>query len=99
MGWRKEKSALTPRQLAVEKILTELSELPVGHSRLYRDLVNDGFGGMVVKRHAKHTLVFQRTGSRERSRWADGPDQAREEIKAYINTGKLHEPDYKVKGW
>jgi hypothetical protein len=99
MSWRrKEKPSLTLRQLAVENILTELSELPVGSSRVYRDLANDGFGGLLVKRISAHTLVFQRTGYIARSRWADGPNQAREEIRAYVNTGKLNEPD-KIKGW
>jgi hypothetical protein len=99
MSWRrKEKPALTLKQLAIEKILTELSDLPVGSSRVYRDLAGDGFGGLLVKRHSTHTLVFQRTGYIGRSRWADGPAQARQEIRTYLDTGKLREPD-NIKGW
>jgi hypothetical protein len=100
MRWprKKEKSALTLRQLAIEHLLTRLTELPVGASVVLADRAGDGFGGLLVKRHSTRTLVFQRTGSQERSRWADGPDQAREEIQTYIDTGKLQEPD-KVKGW
>jgi hypothetical protein len=99
MNWRKSKPPLTLKQLAIEKLLTRLTDLPVGASVLLPDRAGDGFGGLLVKRHARHTLVFQRTGSQERSRWADGPDQAREEIQTYIDTGKLHEPDFKIRGW
>jgi hypothetical protein len=100
MIWeRKQQSALTLRQLAVEHLLTRLAELPVGHSVVLADRAEDGFGGLLVKRHSKYTLVFQRTGYQGRSRWADGSDQAREEIAAYVETGKLREPDNKIKGW
>lgn len=99
MSWlKKERPAMTLAQLAVEKMLAQLMLLPVGQSRAYRDLANDGLGGMQVTRHSRHTFVFQRTGSKERSRWADTPEQAREEIEAYLETGRLKGPD-KVKGW
>ena len=94
----RQKQPLTVAQLAVEHLLTRLSELPVGHTVVLADRAEDGFGGLLVKRHAKHTLVFQRSIFRARSRWADGPDQAREELRAYVATGKLREPD-QVKGW
>ena len=100
MKWRKQqKPALTVAQLAIENLLTKLSGLPVGSTVVLKDRAGDGFGGLMVKRHSQHTLVFQRTGFQGRSRWADGPDQAREEIAAYLNTGKLNEPDSRVKGW
>jgi hypothetical protein len=86
------------RQLAVEHLLTRLSELPVGQSVVLADRAEDGFGGLLVKRHSPHTLVFQRTGYQGRSRWADGPDQAREELGSYVATGKLREPDI-IKGF
>jgi hypothetical protein len=99
MSWlKKERPALTLAQLAVEEILTRVMELPVGRSILFPDRAQDGFGGMVVKRYSWHTLVFQRAGSQERSRWADGLEQARREIETYLQTGKLREPD-KVQGW
>lgn len=95
--WR-DKSALTGPQLAVESLLTQLAFLPIGQSIVLMDRAQDGAGGLLVKRHSPHTLVFQRTGFQGRSRWADGPDQAREELKEYVETGKLREPD-NVKGW
>jgi len=99
MNWgRKQKPALTIAQLAVEHLLTRLSELPVGRAVVLADRAEDGFGGLLVKRHAKHTYVFQRTNHMGRSRWADGPEQAREELQSYVATGKLREPD-NVKGW
>jgi hypothetical protein len=94
----KQRQPLTVAQLAVEHLLTRLSDLPVGHSVMLADRAEDGFGGLLVKRHAKHTLVFQRTGFKARSRWADGPEQAREELQSYITSGKLREPD-RIKGW
>jgi hypothetical protein len=101
MNWpkKKEKPALTLAQLAIENLLTKLTELPVGASIVLADRAGDGMGGLLVKRHSQHTLVFQRTGYIGRSRWADGPDQARQEIKAYVQTGKLKEPDGKIRGW
>lgn len=90
--------ALTLAELAVENLLTRLSDLPVGHSLVLADRAGDGHGSLMVKRHAKNTLVFQRTGFQGRSRWADGPDQAREELRTYVASGKLNEPD-NVKGW
>jgi hypothetical protein len=98
MIWQKPKPALTIAQLAVENLLTRLAELPVGQTVVLADRAGDGFGNLVVKRHAKHVLVFQRSGFRGRSRWADGPDEAREELEAYVNGGKLREPD-QIKGW
>lgn len=89
---------LTPDELAVEEMLSELMALPVGASRVFLDRAFDGFGGMVVKRHSAHTLVFQRQGFKARSRWADTHAEAREEIETYLDTGKLNEPD-KIKGW
>jgi hypothetical protein len=96
----KQKEPLTVAQLAVEHLLTRLAELPVGQSVVLADRAEDGLGGVLVRRHAKHTLVFQRAGagSRERSHWADGPDQARQELRAYVESGKLREPD-RVKGF
>jgi hypothetical protein len=99
MRWPWEhRPALTTAQLAVENLLTQLTKLPVGQSIVLMDRAGDGFGGLVVKRHSRHTLVFQRSGFQGHSRWADRPDEAREEIAAYINTGKLHEPD-NIKGF
>ncbi|HEY1964449.1 MAG TPA: hypothetical protein VGG59_05940 [Acidobacteriaceae bacterium] len=85
-------------QIAIEDLLTHLHELPIGSSRTLADRAQDGFGGLLVKRISRHTFVFQRTGFQGRSRWIDGPDEAREEIEEYFNTGKLREPD-NVKGW
>lgn len=90
------KPPLTLAQLAVEHLLTRLQDLPVGASVTLADRADDGFGGLVVKRHARHTFVFQRSGFQARSRWADNPNQMREEIATYVATGKLNEPD---KGW
>lgn len=95
----RKRDPLTPAQLEVERVLTEAMQLPVGQCLLLAEQYHgDGLGGLVVKRHSRHTLVFQRIGSRERSRWADDPEQAREEIAAYLETGRLHEPD-QIKGW
>jgi hypothetical protein len=98
MTWRESRPPLTEAQLAVESLLTRLSALPVGKTIVLADRAQDGFGGLVIKRHAKHILVFQRMGFKARSRWADGPDQAREELETYRTTGKLHEPD-NITGW
>jgi hypothetical protein len=99
MTWgRKQKPALTMAQLAVEQLLTRLTELPVGRAVVLADRAEDGFGKLLVKRHSKHTLVFQRTNFMGRSRWADGPEQAREELQSYVESGKLREPD-RIKGW
>jgi hypothetical protein len=89
---------LTLAQLAVEHLLTRVESLPVGRAVVLADRAQDGFGGLLVKRHARNTLVFQRTGFQGRSRWADGPDQAREELRSYVETGKLNEPD-QIKGF
>jgi hypothetical protein len=63
MNWaRKEKS--TPAQLAVEHLMSRLSDLPVGRSMVLSDRAENG--GLLVKRYAKHTLVFQRIGLRVR---------------------------------
>lgn len=77
----------------VSRILANMADLPIGKQLLLADLAHDGFGGMVVKRHAKKTYVFQREFSRHRSRWADGLPDAMEEIRQYVRTGKLSEPD------
>ena len=98
MKCREPRRPLTLAQLAVENLLAQLVDLPVGKSVVLVDRAGDGFGGLRVKRHSQHTLVFQRTGSQEGSRWADGPDQAREELQAYVASGKLREPD-RIKGW
>lgn len=99
MKWplRKPRQPLTLAQLAVENLLTQLTELPVGKSVVLKDRAGDGFGGLRVTRHSEHTLVFQRVGHRGRSRWADGPDEVREELQTYIMSGKLKEPD-KING-
>jgi hypothetical protein len=98
MIFRKSKPALTIAQLAVEHLLRRLTELPVGQTVILEDRARDGFGGLLAKRHSQHTFVFQRVGHQGRSRWADGPDEVREELDAYVGTGKLREPD-KIVGW
>ena len=99
MSWGyRERPSLTAAQLAVEHLLTRLKELPVGQTVMLADRAQDGFGGLVVKKASPHTLVFQRSGFQGRSRWADGPEQAREELRSYVATGKLREPD-NVKGF
>lgn len=88
-----ERKVMTKAELEVERILQNVADLPVGKTLTLADIAHDGFGGMVVKRHSRNTLVFQREHAHERSRWADGIAQAYEEIETYVNTGKLHEPD------
>jgi hypothetical protein len=80
-------------QLEVERILANVTDLPIGKSLLLADIAHDGFGGVTVKRNSRYTVVFQRQFSRERSRWADNIQQVYEEIEAYVQTGKLREPD------
>ena len=89
---------LTAVQRETERILANVADLPVGKTITLEDTAHDGFGGVVVKRHSRNTLVFQRQFSRERSRWADGLAQAYEEIETYVATGKLHEAD-RVQGF
>jgi hypothetical protein len=99
MTWPwKRRAPLTPAQLAVEELLARLLALPVGQTIILPDRAADGFGGLMAKRHSKYTLVFQRTGFAGRSRWADGPEQAREELQSYVETGKLRAPDV-IRGW
>jgi len=81
-----------------QRILSNVADLPVGGTITLPDIANDGWGGMVVKRHSAKTLVFQREFMKGRSRWADGLAQALEDIEVYVATGKLHEPD-RVVGW
>ena len=88
----------TAAQRECERILANVADLPVGKTLTLADIAHDGLGGMVVKRHSRDTLVFQRVGSKERSRWADGLSQAYEEIEAYVLTGHLKNPD-KVRGF
>jgi hypothetical protein len=92
------KPALTIAQLAVEDLLTRLNLLEVGQEVILKDRAQDGFGGLRVRRKSKYSFIFQRTGFKERSRWADRPDEVREEIEEYFSTGKLREPD-NIKGW
>ena len=98
MKWPFSRPALTPEQLAVEQVLTDAAGLEIGGTLELPPIATDGFGGLLVKRHNRYTFVFQRTGSQERSRWADTPDQARQEIEAYLQTGKLLGPD-RICGW
>lgn len=99
MRWPwQQREPMTPQQLDIEGLLAQLADLPVGWSVTLPDRANDGLGGLTAKRYSKYTLVFQRTGFLGRSRWADGPDEARRELQAYLDTGKLLDPD-NVKGW
>lgn len=75
-----------------QSILNKVASLSVGDSLRLEDKAHDGFGGMVVKRHSRNTLVFQREFAHHRSRWADGLAQCMEEIETFGLTGKLHEP-------
>jgi hypothetical protein len=76
------------------KIIAAIEELEPNASLTLPDIANDGLGGVVVKRHGKsRTFVFQREGSQERSRWADNRMQLGQEVKAYLQTGRLHSPD------
>ena len=84
---------MSAAQLETERILANVSDLPVGKSLTLADIAHDGFGGMIVKRHSPKTFVFQRTGSQDRSRWADGITQLYEEVEAYVMTGTLHAAD------
>lgn len=86
---REPQRPLTLAQLAAENLLVKIMELPVGSSLTLVDRAGDGLGGLRVQRHSKHTLIFQRTGYQGRSRWADGPDEAREQIAAYVASGRL----------
>lgn len=90
---------LTVVEREVERILANVADLPIGKTILLEDTAHDGFGGVVVKRHSRETLVFQRQFSQERSRWADGLSQAYEEIEAYVQTGRLQEADHGVVGF
>jgi hypothetical protein len=94
----KPRQPLTLAQLAVETLLTKLVDLPVAQSVVLADRAGDGFGGLLVKRHSRHTLAFQRTSFQGRSRWGDGPDEARVEFEAYVASGKIEEPD-RINGW
>jgi hypothetical protein len=64
MKWRKPKPALTLKQLAMENLLTQLTELQVGQSVVLKNLAGHGAGGLMVERCSKDTLVFQRTASK-----------------------------------
>jgi hypothetical protein len=81
--------ALTLAQLAVENLLTRLTQLPVGRSIVLADRADDGHGGLLVRRESKHVLVFQRTNFQRQSHWAHGPDQAREHLRSYVTLGRL----------
>lgn len=83
------KTVQTETQRECERILANVADLPIGKSLTLPDIAHDGWGGMVVKRYSRDTLVFQREGSSERSRWADGLSRSYEEIEHYVSTGKL----------
>jgi hypothetical protein len=84
---------LTAVQRETERILANVADLPIGKTITLADIAHDGLGGMVIKRHSRSTVVFQRQFSRERSRWADELAEAYDEIMVYVMTGKLHEAD------
>jgi hypothetical protein len=96
--WNPRKPALTLAQLAIENLLAKLTELPVGESVVLKDRAGDGLGGLQVTRHSEYTLIFQRVNRLGRWHRADGTDEVRGELQAYVASGKLREPD-KTKGW
>lgn len=76
------------------RILENVADLPKGRSLTLSAIDNsDGYGGCVVLHSRSGPYVFQREGYQGRSRWADNLSQALEEIEAWVNTGRLHEPD------
>lgn len=79
----------------VELWLGDLEDLPQGESIHLAGIGQpmDGGGGLVVKRHSRHTWVFQREHHQQRSRWADSIQECEEELRFYIQTGALHPPD------
>lgn len=84
---------MTLAQLAIENLLARLADLPVGRSVVLADRADDGHGGLLVRRESKHVLVFQRTNFQRRSHWAHGSDQAREQLRSYVASGKLREKE------
>lgn len=93
MAVQKTDVVLSREDAEVMRILANVADLPVGKSLTLADSAYDGFGGMVIKRSSTKTYVFQREFSRERSRWADSLPDTIAEIRTYVRTGKLAEPD------
>jgi len=77
----------------LQRILSNIADIPIGKTIRLEDRAKDGFGGMIVKRSRRSTWVFQREFCNIRSRWADSLSDCLMEIDAYLGTGKLHEPD------
>lgn len=91
--------AMTPEQHEVQRILSNVADLPIGKClTLAMRYTGDGLGGMIVKRSRRNTWVFQREFYIGRSRWADGLAQCLEEIEHYVKTGRLQEPDRVLAG-